>query len=182
MEANIWFYTFSSAAQVVAALAGLFAVFVVYRIQEFGRHVREARFTLAKIIPYVSANTPGYKSVTAEAFHKMTDEEIRMTFAELLVVRENASPIISISVGDLSFGLDAATYDYFTNLIVKKEKLLKQLFTVLVVSLGTIAVALISLVLTEFLIEWDTYIWAALFLFLYCLWTIGNSIYQVTLE
>jgi hypothetical protein len=182
METGIWFYTFSTAAQVMAALVGLFAVFVVYKIQDFSQVLGEARSALSSIIPYFSANTKGYELITVQDFVHLSDKEILQTFAELLALKSFTSSNYYTTIGRISFSLDDTTYDYFARLVNKKSRILRRLLIVLILCLSAIALSLIALMLTAYLITLGWFIWIACLLFLYCLWAIGSGVYEITIE
>lgn len=185
MEANIWFYTFSTAAQVMAALAGLFAVFVVYKIQDFSGLISDARSSLARLMSYTSPNVGG-DPITVEDITQMGDREMVMTLAELLVLQtpQNGHFFTGNSerVGNINFSVSGHTYDYFSALVQKKEQILRRLIFVLALSLGAIGVALTALVMTNYLLDFKWFIWAALALFLFTLGVIGKNIYDITIK
>ncbi|HVV14915.1 MAG TPA: hypothetical protein VHD55_00720 [Candidatus Paceibacterota bacterium] len=185
MNPNIWFYTFSTAAQVMAALAGLFAVFVVYKIQDFSQLIKDARSSLSRLIPYNSANTGG-DTISKQEVLDMTDRELVTTLAELLVLETSQNGAFfsghSETIDGTTIAVNSNTYDYFAALVDKKERILKRLIFVLGLSLGTICVCLVSLVLIDVLSKFEWFIWMCLALFIYTLWTIGMDIYKITLE
>jgi hypothetical protein len=185
MNLNIWFYTFSTAAQVMAALAGLFAVFVVYKIQDFSQLIKDVRSSLSRLIPYTSANTGG-DTISKQQVLDMSDRELVMTVAELLVLETSQNTAFfggsSETVDGTTIAVNSSTYDYFRALVDRKERILKRLIFVLGLSLGTICICLISLVLTDVLSKLEWFIWVCLALFIYTLWTIGIDIYKITLE
>lgn len=185
MEANIWFYTFSTTAQVMAALAGLFAVFVVYKIQDFSQSINDARSSLSRLISYTSPNVGG-DPISIEALVQMPDQELVATFAELLVLQtpQNVNFFTGNTerIGNVTFSVNSHTYDYFSAIVSKKERILHRLIFVLALSLSAIAIALIALVFTEKLVTRKWFILGALVFFLYVLWTIGKNIYQITIE
>jgi len=181
MNLDIWFYTFSSAAQVMAALVGLFAVFVVYKIQDFSQLINEARSALSRLLPYVSANIGGGQ-IPAHVMMEMSDEETLEKFAEILALHTRNNSFNSTErVGNMTFTVDDTTYDYCFKLINKKKRILQRLLFVLIVCLGTIALSLASLVATNLLAN-PLNLWLSLLLFLLCLIEIGRGTYDITRE
>lgn len=53
---NVWFYTLSTSAQVLAALTGLFAVFVVYKIQTITPTLEDIRGGISNLINSYTAS------------------------------------------------------------------------------------------------------------------------------
>ena len=169
MDQSIWFYTFSTAAQVIAALIGLFAVFVVYKIQDSTKLFDDARFALSRLIPTVSSNVDGPERVTREEFNLMSDREILESFARLLFFENEGNLLISHeNINNVSFQINRTTYDYVFKLLTKKNAILRKFVSTLALSFSAITLCLISLVLTSFLITHSWYVYFSLVFFVIC--------------
>lgn len=182
MDSSIWFYTFSTAAQVMAALIGLFAVFVVYKIQDSSQLLNDARFALSRLLPYVSGNTPGAATITREEVVLSSDKEILQLFAGLLLFEGAGLFAGSETIGNITFLSNSTTYHYVSGLVNRKTRILSKLVFTLALSFCAIALSLIALVCTSVLTPLGWFIWLALVLFLACLVVIAVNTYQITLE
>jgi len=185
MDANIWFYTFSTAGQVMAAIIGLFSIFVVYKIQDFSELLSKSREATIGILASVGAYTKGFQSaIRVQDAVKLSDATILKNFSDLLIIKENEPERITvghtISIGVTQLSLDRHSYGYFFNLVKKKQDILDKLKPVLIYCLACIALSLIALVMTETLIKIEYFIWGALLFFLGCLVTIGWGIYDIS--
>jgi len=183
---SIWFYTFSTSAQVMAALVGLFAVFVVYKIQDFGETLTQTRYAAIRIITYSSANTKDYTRVFKQDTVSMSDFQILEKFSELLKIKQEEPQRISasenFSIETINYALDDQTYFFYQTLVLKRQNILSQFKLVLILTLASVALSLIALVMTNFLIIYNFFIWSALVFFIFCLFIIGKGVYQITLE
>lgn len=184
MDTSIWFYTFSTAAQVMSALIGLFAVFVVYKIQDSSQLLNEARFALSKLLPYVSTNTEGPDPITSEEISLLSDKELLETLAELLIFETNERPFVhnAETVGNITFSINRTTYDYVSRLVVKKKRILSKMAYTLAFSISEIALCLVALVYTQQLIQYWWFIQVSLAAFIGVLFLIAVNTYQITLE
>jgi len=184
MESNIWFHTFGTAAQVMASLVGLFAVFVVYKIQEFGQLITEARLALHRIFNHFSVNTGDCETLKIQDLVQMTDIQILKKFDELLALRIQGKSTgeMTTSVNQITYGIDNATYDYFNQLVTKKVKILKELVTILSFSFTSIVVALVAPVFTNVLLPNVYFFYFALSFFILTLFVTVRGIYEITLE
>jgi len=185
---NIWFYTLSTSAQVLAALAGLFAVFVVWRVQSFEKILSDMRLAIIKIVSYISGNTNNYNRITVEDLYLMSDLEILKKFSELLSIKISEPKRITVLPYNVEgsnlifYSLDKPTETLYKNNINKKLSALKELRKILIVNFCVISVCLLALnfsniICSKFLIL--TIICATV---LYCLYLIGNGIYRITIK
>ncbi len=177
MEANIWFYTFSTVAQVVAALIGLFAVFVVYKMQDFGDVLESVRKKFVSIVSYASGNTDDYPSIPYEQALVMSDSILLGHITKLLDIFHNPQkPQIPVE------GLTQENHDLFKTLVATKRTILRKFAITLILSLIAIALSVLALILASVFIGSG---YEALFqlgfftYFVFCLGYMGVGVYQI---
>lgn len=185
MDSNIWFYTFSASSQVMAALVGLFAIFVVYKIQEFSTLLYEVREATIRILTYSSANTENYTNIQTHETVSMTDFQLLNKFEELLNIKlsepERVSARETIHMGTISYTLNQLSFDFFKRLVTKKVEILKRLKRNLILSFFVIFVAILALVLTE-VIFCELFLWVFTTFFSYTLFELARGIYWITAQ
>ncbi len=178
MEASIWFYTFSTVAQVMAALIGLFAIFVVYKMQDFGDTLESIRKKFVGAISHASSNTDDYESITYEEAVTMDDAELLRHMNQLLAIYTDPEKPQKVTVIELT----RENRDLFHTLIHTKRSILNSLAVILVLSLIAIAVSVLALVMTSFFITQgyaSSFMVAFSIYFLFCLIYMGKGIYQI---
>lgn len=184
MDSNIWFYTYSTSAQVIAALVGLFAVFVVYKIQNSSSALSEAKLALSRLLPYVSPNSGGER-FTQERMAEMDEKEMLQIFGELLVLRGSENEVFFQyieQVGENRYSINDTTYNYFSKLVKKKSDILEKLIYMLLLSFFSISISICSLVFYYPLHQIEHYVLFTVILFLATLFFIGKYIYDITVE
>jgi hypothetical protein len=176
---NIWFYTFSTVAQVMAASVGLFAVFVVYRIQDFSNELDMSRQRIVSMLSYVSANTEGFDNINKKDLVLGDDFLILRSFRSLLdYVRENPGKLNIIQIG-----FDEDAYEFFEGLVLLKEDILLQLKEVVTFGFGIIIISVLLLAGTELTITkkvWSYSLIAGVTaLFVLAMYVLGRGIYRI---
>ncbi len=185
MDSNIWFYTFSTLAQSMAALVGLFALFVVYKIQDFSGLLSQVREAVIEMVANYGANTRGYQKVlrVQDAF-KLNDDEILVRMNEIIEILETDPQRVTTSstarIGAFFVTMDRHSFQFYKNLVTKRELILQSLRRVLILSLSCIAVSILALAMTKWLVIFSCVIWATTLFFLFCLFEIGRGIYKIT--
>lgn len=184
---NIWFYTLSTSAQVLAALAGLFAVFVVWKVQDFEKILSESRLAIIQIVSFLSANTKNFNAVRLESLYSMSDSEILKVFSELLIIKNNEPGRISVGQtikGDslISYSLDNFTEDLYRNHINKKLNILKDLKIILILNFLVMSLCILCLTLSDIVSCKKTVLIVVSILVFVCLFSIGRGIYKITVE
>ncbi len=167
MEINIWFYTFSTAAQVMAGLVGLFAVFVVYKIQDFGDILETVRKQFVQAISHASSNTDDYESIRYEDALLMDDMTVLRHANRLLALYSDTDNPQKLVIPHLT----RENRDLFHTLITTKQFILRSLAVTLVLSLIAIALSVFALVETNFFITHNlavSFQIAFLLYFLFC--------------
>lgn len=187
MDNNIWFYTLSTSAQVLAALAGLFAVFVVWKIQDFEKILVETRLAVIKLFSFASANTKDYKTIKLEALYSMTDSELLEKFSELLAIKIKEPSRVSVSEtirGDnlITYSLDEFTKNLYSSHINRKLSILKDLKNILVTSFSIISVCILALTFSSIIYFKFIVLIVISIAVLYGLYLISNGIYRITLK
>ncbi|MDB5189767.1 MAG: hypothetical protein JWN49_93 [Parcubacteria group bacterium] len=181
MEANIWFYTFSTAAQVMAGLVGLFAVFVVYKIQDFGDTLESVRKQFVNVISHASNNTDDYVSIKYEDALVMDDSTVLNHANKLLALYNDVQKPQKLVIPHLT----RENRDLFQTLISTKRYIVHKLVITLVLSLLAIAISLFALIATNYFIGYNH---AVLFqnvfylYFLFCLGYMGVGIYKIAIK
>ena len=184
---NIWFYTLSTSAQVLAALAGLFAVFAVWKMQDSDKILSEARLAIVQIVSYISGNTEGYEAKRLESLYLMTNSEILEIFSELLSIKKEAPQRVSVSErirGDnlISYSLDDFTENLYRGHISKKLNILKDLKYILIANFSAIGICILGLTFSNFISCKQIFLPIISLGVLYCLYLIGKGIYVITSE
>lgn len=185
--ANIWFYTLSTSAQVLAALAGLFAVFVVWRVQDFESNLSEARYAVIKIISGYPNSIGGYEAVSLEKLYLMSDLEILNKFSDLLIASKSGDAAISGASHHLTGENTLITYtlNEFTELLFrkqvnKKNSILENLKYVLIVNFLVISLCIVALTFSDFVCSKLIVLTIISALVMFCLYLIGSRIYRIT--
>jgi hypothetical protein len=179
METNVWFYTFSTSAQVMAALAGLFAVFVVYKIQDFDELYSSAREKCIRGIIYASSYINESNPVRREDLLLMDDREVLSSFNTLYSQAQDETEK-KLDTSHVDFTIE--TFLVFQKLILKKESIVRQLKTILTISFGAVAWSLSAIVFTSSLIHYKVIILGSLIFFLICLYVVGRGVYVIAIK
>ncbi len=157
---SIWFYTFSTSAQVLAALAGLFAVFVVYKVQSMSSVFDDMKGAVINLVSHY-IQLPQYKSHRKATFEESvfwTDEEILEQF-KLLLDKRNQLPqdergayhVGRSPVLVFAYDLDEKTYMVYKGLVDKNKQIIKDLYLILVTSMLAIGLAMFCLSFKNFI-------------------------------
>jgi hypothetical protein len=182
MEATIWFYTYSTVAQVMAGLVGLFAVFVVYKMQDFGDVLEAVRKKFVFDISHASNSTDEYESIRYEDALAMDDFAVLDHADKLLQIFGN--PDTSQKRGE-ALHLNQESRDLFATLIATKRAILRKFAITLILSLLAIAISILALVETDyFLAHGYTHWFQTIFYlyFLFCLFYMGVNIYKIAIR
>jgi hypothetical protein len=185
MDSSIWFYTFSTSAQVMAALVGLFAVFIVYKIQEFSSNLSQARDATVMILTYVGANTKGYTALKIDETVSMSDDEIILKFRELLDIKNSEPDRMSASqtvhLGVINYEINEISYTFYNGLVQKKNLILNELKKILILSFTVITISVLAIIGTDYLIcNWLLFVFGILFV--YVLYAIVSGVYKVATQ
>ncbi len=184
MDANSWYYTFSTAAQVAAALVGLFSIFVVYKLQELSGVLDNSKNKAINTISYISSNTKGYEIIHTRNLHEKNNAELLKIFHELLEIQRTEPN----RIGTSDPGFTAKEYDLFKKLVDLRTKIFVSFKVGMTIGLNIIAISLASLVLTKWLLEaipsYVSVVIAVLFLvlFLFFLYAVGKNTYKIATE
>lgn len=184
---NIWFYTLSTAAQVLAALAGLFAVFVVWKMQDSEKILSEIRLAVIDIFYKTSKNTDNFNAIELEILHSMLDSEILRKFSELLLIKKTEPHRISFlqsirSDNFIVYSLDEFTENIYRAYINKKLYILERLKSILVKNFSIVGICIVALTFSNIIYYKPTILVIICILVLYCLFIISRGIYVITIE
>ncbi|MCF7865311.1 MAG: hypothetical protein K9M11_02290 [Candidatus Pacebacteria bacterium] len=184
---NIWFYTLSTSAQVLAALAGLFAVFVVWKIQDFEKILSETRLAVIKLYSYAAANTKDYEPISLGVLYTMPDSKILRKFSELVKIKTNDPSRVGIqstvrSDTLINYSIDFFTENLYREHINKKSDILGKLKFILIFNFCVISVCIISLAFSNHIFCKETVLFIITATVLFCLYSIGQGIYKITSE
>ena len=151
-EINVWYYTLSTSAQVLAALAGLFAVFVVYKIQSMsntivnysGHHpdYKDKRLVLQEIILLADDSVLIKLDYFLSHYEKLSNEER----VNLYVNNGGSSPLYGIN-----YCFDRYTYNLYKNLLSEKRDIIRRLSKIIILSFLTISICLLFLVFSFYI-------------------------------
>lgn len=182
---NIWFYTLSTSAQVLSALAGLFAVFVVWKIQEFEKIFSETRLSIIKIISTISGSTKNYDHIKPENLYFMLDLQILDKFSELLSIKNSEPNRISAShfithESLVRYTLDEFTKKFYADQINKRSKIFFDLKKVLIINFLVISLCILALTFSANIFYKNYILIFISILVLYCLYLISSSIYKIS--
>lgn len=171
---SIWFYTLSTSAQVLAAVVGLFAVFVIYKLQSITPQLSEMRQDIAeRIISYIywfNSGSHDFPCVINLADHKdwkektywlqKSDKNYVKYFKKLL--SNNASDCNAINLikglespGQYlsSFTINEYSFVYFKMMVDSKSRILNSLLLILVLNVTSILYCIILLTISEKVLE-----------------------------
>ena len=185
---NIWFYTLSTSAQVLSALAGLFAVFVVWKIQDIEKYTLEIRDAIYKIIPYLSGNISNYEVKRLDDLFVMGDDELLSIFSEMLDIKNKEPERVGIPSyvvsgnSAISYSLDNRTEYLYKNSIDKKYSILKSLKNVLILNFTVISACILYLTFSSLINEKFLILIIVSLGVLACLYVISRSIYKITIK
>jgi hypothetical protein len=178
METNIWFYTFSTIAQVMAGLIGLFAVFVVYKMQDFGDVMESIRKKFVSAISHASNNTDEYESIAYEDALTMDDRTLLKHMNMLLAIFTDPAKPEKLTVDNLT----RENRDLFQALLETKRNILTKLAVTLLLSLIAIGVSVFALIGTEYFMShgYEIPFQVGFFVyFLFCLFYMGMNMYKI---
>jgi len=141
---NIWFYTFSTSAQVLAALVGLFSIFAVYRIQKYSDDIEDVKGGIFELLERCSGNMNyGFKEeLKKEELYFLSNEEIQKKFESLIKTHNGVDPnkrapvdtTFSHNIYGFCYELSPKTLKIYKDLIDKKSIVLRYLMGVLLSS------------------------------------------------
>jgi hypothetical protein len=141
MEVNIWFYSFSTIAQVMASVAGLFAVFAVFRLDKLNNNISQFRGMALKAV----RNPP----IDGHIAFSMSDLDVLDSGRKFVASKEfiNNSMSFSSESGSIYFGKN--TLDLLEKLVKEKQSTLVKLRNVFFLSFGCISFSLFCLIFTD---------------------------------
>src|SRR3989344_780094 len=163
METDVWFYTFSTSGQVLAALVGLFAVFVVYKLQSISSIFDVSKECVSRLLcSHLSNNNfeklDGYE---LKSLFFWDDRKLlglfRRTLAHIEAVGKTPSMTITTSSPSMDFSINKNTEDFFGGLVERRQGILNDLFVVSVLSLGSIAYCIFCLSFQYLFVSYSKY-------------------------
>jgi hypothetical protein len=137
ITSNTWYYSLSTIAQTLAALTGLFAVFVVFKIQSMLPMLEDARLAFMRLIDNYSGAISGYWKKGFEELHFLSEGEILKEVKKINQIKKESPERLKVIIpGSPSIAFRGLGYDindegifYYENLLSKK-KLVVQMFLV----------------------------------------------------
>ena len=191
---NVWFYTLSSTSQVLAAIVGIFAVLVVYKLQGLKPFLQEARFALIKIIPYISRNLKKESDARKKICYSEIEleicsyEEICEKFEILLseLKRDGnqfevkTHPVKSSLFSEKFYDINDDTMRFFRTLVGQQKEIFARLKVTTFLGFILITFGLFGIVLTDYIADLKTLVLsiiAVVFYFVY----ISINIYKISL-
>lgn len=185
---NIWFYTLSTSAQVLASLAGLFAVFVVWKIQDFEKYINEVRYAILRIMPYLSNTVKDYEMKKIDELFFMTDLELLSIFSEVLEIKEKQperityEPAVITTENQISYSLDDKTRYLYKKNIDKKNDIIEILKNILIINFAVISVCVLALTFSSLIYEKFIILIIISIAVIFCLYVISRGIYRIILK
>lgn len=171
---NIWFYTLSSISQVLAATMGVFAVFVIFKLDKINEVIDEyKKFTFRAIPIEDKKNSYNYYELEIDKIIEMGEKFIKSEDFKNQAFGGNNE------VGSFVFGEN--TILLLKKLISKKENIINKLKINLITSILTISASLFLLVFTQIFSEKNYLIVLSIVLFgaISSLFYIGDSTYKI---
>lgn len=186
METNVWYYTLSTIAQVLAAVTGLFAVFVVWKVQESSVLLTEFRSASIRMLSYVSSNIKDYTPHTLQELFFTSDKNILVIFKKILDIKNESGLSVNESIRSnilaLHYSIDENTYLFYKDLVDKKDSIIQDLKNILILNFLTIVGSVMALIFSV-KVTYNTYILYLVFFFtVLCLFKIGYGIYSISKE
>jgi hypothetical protein len=157
-EMAIWFYSLSTTAQVLAALTGLFAVFVVFKLQSLSSNFEDVKAGVANLVKNYSKYHPD-GAISLNDIFSLSDKELLEKFDvflkhyeiksdtdhnSLLLGSGGQSPLYGIN-----YSFDRETFALYKTLVLQKQSILKALTDVLSLSSISILTSIIFLSSTD---------------------------------
>ncbi|MFA6306244.1 MAG: hypothetical protein WCV70_00250 [Patescibacteria group bacterium] len=184
---NIWFYTLSTSAQVLAALVGLFAVFVVYKLQGLSSSLEDVRNITVKILSHFSLNTTDFTKYSEEMLGVKSDRELILVFNKILEVRDKepdklgikSYPIKSNLFQEKYYNLNNETKTYYEKKVELKEDIYKRLKESLIFGFILISVCILELSFTNYLVNFKVLFFTSIAIVLYMI-SILKNIYLIS--
>ncbi|HVW67233.1 MAG TPA: hypothetical protein VHA78_05940 [Candidatus Peribacteraceae bacterium] len=154
---EIWFYTFSTSAQVLAALAGLFSIFVVFKLQSFGSPFDDTKSAIIQILSKASRNYQIKNEKYSEIF-LWNKKKILNVFESILKHHNDLEPKDKKISGSyfstflaMYLNLDNETYEIFSVMIKTIDKILMKLFWIISINLISIGYCVTCLTFSDYL-------------------------------
>lgn len=187
VSSSTWYYTLSTSAQVLAALEGLFAVFVVYKIQSMQVIFDNTKIAFMKLIEAYSSIIKDYNRIEFVSMHFWSQDQILEKVKEINEIKnENPDRLKAIIPGTPHNGL---YYDicndgvvYYSNLINKRKDILKSLKSNSIIIFSAIVVCLVGLAVSDTFVSRDygMFISIVLFFVVVSIIILARDIYKIT--
>jgi len=184
---NIWFYTLSASAQTLAALVGIFAVFVVYKLQGLSHSLEDVRIITVKILSYVSCNIENFPKYNMEELNVKFDRELISIFNEILKVLKSEPQRVGVKSHALRsnifpekyYDLNDETKIYYEKKVELKEDIYKRLKENLILGFFLISFCILELSFTYYFIDFKVLLITSIAIVLYMI-SIFKNIYFIS--
>ena len=150
LNTNIWFYALSTSAQVIAAIYGLTAVFVVYKIQTIEPAYSEVKNALRKITTGFNSKYGDHNNLD-DILKLDTDQQVVDSFKDALERSEKGESGSRLNMST-SFGrlnLEEATIGLFQSFLDKRSFVFLKFKQISFISVFSILFCLILLTFFE---------------------------------
>lgn len=184
---NTWYYTLSTSAQVLAALAGLFAVFVVYKIQSTQVLFDDTKIAFMKLIDRYSSIIEGYVHIRFIDMHFWDHEKLLEKVKEINQIKNNnpeklKAIIPGVPHNQFSYDISDEEVEYYENLLGKRKEILKLLKSNSVILSSAMFVCLLGLAFSDSLeiSNYPVYIGIVLFFVIASVIILAKDVYTIT--
>jgi len=172
MDNNIWFYTLSTISQTTAAIIGLFAVFVVFKMDKINKSITDLRGPIIHMIS--NGESMKYLQISNQQVYSEA-----LKFFEKTPSARSAFGWTSDEVGPITINRD--NIYIFKDLIEKKENILSKLKWSIFFCTASIILSIYLLTFSTFFIIYNYIILPTLFIvtFFGIIFTVKN-IYEIS--
>lgn len=134
---NTWYYSLSTIAQTLAALTGLFSIFVVYKIQSMLPMLDDARLIFLNLIERYTSIISGFWKKGYEELYLLREDEILLEIKKInSIKKESPERLKAIIPGAPSLSFKGLGYDindegiFYYEQLLSKKRLVVQMFLV----------------------------------------------------
>jgi hypothetical protein len=184
----VWFSTITTTTQVLAALVGLFAVFVVYKIQDTSRLFEDVKSGVARLVASYADLNPAYpENISLIDAILISDDELLVKFAAALKRHEGSSAKSgSIAMADagadpttgLRYGFNRETHDIYKKMLDNRRDIIRELKFGIILSFLEIAFCIILLTLSSHVMS-ERLLWLNAFFAIVVLSMLARATYRV---
>jgi|GEM_PF-6220367 len=156
MSVDTWYHTLSTISQVLAATIGLYAIFIIFKIEKINEFIEELRSIAINII----ASVETHQNINSNPKKPMIDEQTLIIHSNRELMREAKEAIDTAhKIGmSMSYSAEKTSYRNMENIpltfereVLKKERVIKSLKFNFILSFITILISIILLIFSDYI-------------------------------